>query len=84
MSCKNRLFHNESLNCEQSVTQWPNPTAYINPRPGSGGGSMRPPPPEVFVLCTPNYESDRAEILDSVLGVLCATFSKKSWPGHVR
>ena len=35
------------------------------------------PPPEVFLRCTPNYEADRAEILHSLWGILCATFGKK-------
>ena len=34
-------------------------------------------PPEVFLRCTPNYEADRAEILHSLWGILCATFGKK-------
>ena len=38
------------------------------------GGSMRPP---AFLRCTPNYESDRAEILHGLWGILCATFGKK-------
>ena len=44
-------------------------------------GSMRPP--WGFSRCTPNYEADRAEILHSLWGVLCAKLDKKFWPGHV-
>ena len=47
--------------------------ARVNPRPGRG----RPPPAEVFLRFTPNYEVDRAEILHSLWGILCATFGKK-------
>ena len=39
------------------------------------GGSMRPP--LIFLRCTPNYESDRAEILHSLWGILCAIFGEK-------
>ena len=39
------------------------------------GGSMRPL--SFFLRCTPNYESDRAEILYSLWGILCATFGDK-------
>ena len=35
------------------------------------------PPLEGFLRCTPNYESDRAEILHSLWGMLCATFGEK-------
>ena len=38
-----------------------------------------PPPPEVFLRSTPNYETDRAEILHSLWGILCATFGKKKF-----
>ena len=38
-----------------------------------------PPPPEVFLRCTPNYEADRAEILHSLWGILCATFGNKNF-----
>ena len=41
------------------------------------GVDATPPPPEVFLRCTPNYEVDRAEILHSLWGILCATFGKK-------
>ena len=43
------------------------------------GGLM--PPPEVFLRCTPNYEADRAEILHSLWGILCAAFGKKILTG---
>ena len=39
---------------------------------------MPPPPPKVVLQCTPNYEADRAEILHSLWGILCATFGKKN------
>ena len=51
----------------------------INPRPGRGGGWCHPP--EVFLRCTPNYEADRAELLHSLWGILCATFGKKILTG---
>ena len=34
-------------------------------------------PLKFYLQCTPNYESDRAEILHSVWGIICATFRKK-------
>ena len=52
----------------------------LNPRPCRGDAT----PPVFFLRCTPNYEVDRAEILHSLWGILCATFGKKFWPGHVR
>ena len=36
------------------------------------------PPPEVFLRCTLNYEVDRAEILHSLWGILCAAFGKEN------
>ena len=45
------------------------------------GGGLYQPPPEVFLRCTPNYEADRAEILHSLWGILCATFGKKILTG---
>ena len=50
----------------------------FNPRPGRGG---RCDPPEVFLRCTPNCEADRAEILHSLWGILCATFGEKILTG---
>ena len=44
-----------------------------------GGGVDSTPPPEVFLRCAPNYEADRAEILHSLWGILCATFGKKNF-----
>ena len=35
----------------------------VNPRPGRGGGRYDPLPCVFFLRCTPNYESDRADIL---------------------
>ena len=37
--------------------------------------------PEVFLRCTPNYAADRAEILHSLWGILCATFDKEKLTG---
>ena len=51
----------------------------LNPRPGRGGVDATPP--EVFLRCTPNYEADRAEILHTLWGILCATFGKKKLTG---
>ena len=48
----------------------------FNARPGRGGG-CHPPPPEGFLRCARNYEADRAEILHSLWGILCATVVKK-------
>ena len=45
------------------------------------GGEVVSPPPDVFLRCTPNYEADRAEILHSLWGILCATFGKKILTG---
>ena len=46
------------------------------------GGGVDATPPEVFLRCTPNYETDRAEILHSLWGnILCATFGKKILTG---
>ena len=39
-------------------------------------GGVDATPPEGFLRCTPNYEADRAEILHSLWGILCATFGK--------
>ena len=51
----------------------------LNPRPGREG--VMPPPPKVFLRYTLNYEADRAEILHTLWGILCATFGKKIWTG---
>ena len=45
----------------------------------AGGGGDECDPPEVFSRCTPNYEADRAEILHSLWGILCATFDKNKF-----
>ena len=39
-----------------------------------GGGDA---PPDFFLRCKPNIESDRADILHSLWGILCATFGEK-------
>ena len=51
----------------------------LNPRPGREGVDATTP--EVFLRCTPNCEADRAEILYSLWGILCATFGKKILTG---
>ena len=58
---------------------------FSGPSPWRGGGVDATLPPEVVLRCTPNHEADRAEILHSLWGIPCATFSKKKiWPGHAR
>ena len=49
----------------------------------TGGWSMPPPPLSFFLRCTPNYVSDRAEILHSLWHILCATFGKEILSGHL-
>ena len=49
---------------------------YLNPRPVGGGVDATPP--EIFLRCTPNYKSDRAGIVHSLWGILCATFGEKN------
>ena len=56
-----------------------NKALILNPRPCRG--RVGAPPLEVFLRCTPNYEADRAEILHSLWGILCATFGKKILTG---
>ena len=50
---------------------------YVSVNPRTPRGGVVSTPPEVFLRCTPNYEADRAEILHSLWGILCATFGKK-------
>ena len=67
------IFTNKELNDAIRTSDQFRPISF-NPRPGRGGCH---PPLEVFMRCTPNYAADRAEMLHSLWGILCATFGKK-------
>ena len=47
----------------------------------AGGGGVGATPPRVFLEWPPNRWADRAEILHSLWGILCATFGKKILTG---
>ena len=48
----------------------------LNPRPGKG---VYATPLSFFFAMHPELWADRAEILDSLWGILCATFGKKKY-----
>ena len=62
--------------------KWTACTHFTLPLARAGRGVMHPP--WVFLEWPPNRWADRAQILHSLWGILCAAFGIKNWPVQVR